>query len=44
MPFAQYLKPDDVEAIRAYVMREAQHDKQRLGAGDPVRAQRFPSS
>ena len=44
MPFAQYLKPDDVEAIRAYVMREAQRDKQRLATRDPVRAQRFPSS
>jgi quinohemoprotein ethanol dehydrogenase len=30
VPFAQYLKPDDVEAIRAYVIREAQRAKQRL--------------
>jgi PQQ-dependent dehydrogenase (methanol/ethanol family) len=30
LPFAQYLKPDDVEAIRAYVIREAQREKQRL--------------
>lgn len=28
--FAQYLQPDDVEAIRAYVIREAQREKQRL--------------
>ena len=25
-----YLQPQDVEAIRAYVIREAQHEKQRL--------------
>ncbi len=30
LSFAQYLKPDDVEAIRAYVIREAQREKQRL--------------
>jgi len=30
VPFAQYLKPDDVEPIRAYVIREAQREKQRL--------------
>ena len=32
VPFAQYLKPDDVEAIRAYVIREAQREKQRLAS------------
>ncbi len=30
LSFAQYLTPDDVEAIRAYVIREAQREKQRL--------------
>jgi quinohemoprotein ethanol dehydrogenase len=30
LSFAQYLQPDDVEAIRAYVIREAQCEKQRL--------------
>jgi quinohemoprotein ethanol dehydrogenase len=30
LSFAQYLKPEDVEAIRAYVIREAQREKQRL--------------
>lgn len=30
LSFAQYLKPDDVEAVRAYVIREAQREKQRL--------------
>ena len=32
LSFAQYLKPQDVEAIRAYVIREAQREKQRLAA------------
>jgi quinohemoprotein ethanol dehydrogenase len=30
LSFAQYLQPDDVEAIRACVIREAQCEKQRL--------------
>ncbi len=30
LSFAQYLKPDDLEAIRAYVILEAQREKQRL--------------
>jgi mono/diheme cytochrome c family protein len=30
LSFAQYLQPEDVEAIRAYVIREAQREKQRL--------------
>jgi hypothetical protein len=30
LSFAQSLQPDDVEAIRAYVIREAQCEKQRL--------------
>ncbi len=30
LSFAQHLSPDDVEAIRAYVIREAQREKQRL--------------
>jgi mono/diheme cytochrome c family protein len=32
LSFAQYLRPDDVEAIRAYVIREAQREKQRLAS------------
>ena len=30
LSFSQYLKPEDVEAIRAYVIREAQREKRRL--------------
>jgi hypothetical protein len=30
LSFTQYLQPDDVEANRAYVIREAQREKQRL--------------
>ena len=30
LSFVRYLKPDEVEAIRVYVIREAQRGKQRL--------------
>jgi hypothetical protein len=30
LSFAQYLQPEDVEAIRAYVINDAQREKQRL--------------
>jgi hypothetical protein len=30
--FAQYLKPEDVEATRACVIREAQREKRRLAS------------
>jgi quinohemoprotein ethanol dehydrogenase len=33
VPFAQYLKPEDVETIRAYIIQRANDEKKRLVAG-----------
>jgi hypothetical protein len=30
VPFAQYLKPEDVETIRAYIIQRANDEKKRL--------------